>query len=407
MGRPSAFGDPRFRRMFAGYALSSFGDSALYLTLGIWAKALTGSNSAAGGVFLALAIPSLFAPLAGHLADRVRRKPLLIATNALTAVLVLALIAVNSRSQLWIIYLVAFGYGISFSVQSGASAGLRKDMLGGEQLGSANAALSSVNQGIRVLSPLVGAGIFAAVGGRWVAVLDAATFAASIAALTSIRVPESAKQAPGAFWHEVSAGFRHVRAVPLLARLTLVGAIAFSVVGLEETIVFAVIGQGLHRAPSFFGVLTSVQGAGSIAAGLVATIMLRRAGPARTFGVALACFAVSALAMRTSSLPLVLGASVSDGLGVVWLSVAMNTAAQLHTPPHLQGRVGAAINMFLTGPQTVSIAVGAALISVVSYRLLLLVMAVVIGGGAIVLLVRPAAEPQTVPVAADSETLPV
>src|SRR5882724_10917688 len=75
------FADPRFRRLLAGQSLSSFGDTALYLTLGIWAKALTGSNAAAGGVFLALGIPALFAPAAGHLADRVRRLPLLIGAN--------------------------------------------------------------------------------------------------------------------------------------------------------------------------------------------------------------------------------------------------------------------------------------------------------------------------------------
>ena len=75
----------------------------------------------AGGVFLAITVPFAFAPLAGHLADRVRRKPLLIATNAVTAVIVLALLTVRSREQLWIIYLVAFCYGASsaFSARPG------------------------------------------------------------------------------------------------------------------------------------------------------------------------------------------------------------------------------------------------------------------------------------------------
>jgi hypothetical protein len=57
-GRLGALRDKRFRRLFAGQALSSFGDSALYLTLGIWVKTLTGSSAAAGGVFLALAVPT-------------------------------------------------------------------------------------------------------------------------------------------------------------------------------------------------------------------------------------------------------------------------------------------------------------------------------------------------------------
>jgi len=393
--RAGALGDPRFRRLLAGQGLSSFGDSALYLTLGIWAKSLTGSNAAAGGVFLAITVPFAFAPLAGHLADRVRRKPLLIATNAVTAVIVLALLAVRSREQLWIIYLVAFCYGASWSILSAAGAGLRKDMLSGSDLASANAALSSMSQGVRVLSPLVGAGIFTAVGGAWVAVLDTATFGAAIAALISIRVPESPPgEARGSFWRDLSAGYRHIRAVPLLAQLVLVGAVAFSVIGLNETIIFAVIGQGLHRPPTFFGVLTSTQGAASIVAGLTAVLLLRRAGAARAGGIALACFAVSSLCYRTSSMALVVAGTVADGFGVVWLATSLNTAAQRCTPPRLQGRVDAAVDMFLLTPQTASIAAGAALISVVSYRVMLLVVAFVIGACALFLIIRSAAEAQ-------------
>ena len=60
-----AFADRRFRRLLIGNSLSTFGDTALYLTLGIWAKSLTHSNAAAGSVFLALGIPALFGPLTG------------------------------------------------------------------------------------------------------------------------------------------------------------------------------------------------------------------------------------------------------------------------------------------------------------------------------------------------------
>ena len=185
-----ALRDPRFRRLLAGSALSSFGDSALYLTLGIWAKSLTGSNAAAGGVFLALGIPALFAPLTGQLADRMPRRRLLIITNAATGLLVLSLLAVHSRAQLWIIYLVAFGYGLSFGLLGSASAGLRKDLLADDDLGGANAALQTINQGLRIVSPLVGAALFAALGGGAVAVLDTATFAVAIVALASIRLTE-------------------------------------------------------------------------------------------------------------------------------------------------------------------------------------------------------------------------
>jgi hypothetical protein len=59
--------DRRFRRLLIGNSVSSFGSSALYLSLGIWAKDLTGSNAAAGGVFLAFGMPGLVGPVAGYL----------------------------------------------------------------------------------------------------------------------------------------------------------------------------------------------------------------------------------------------------------------------------------------------------------------------------------------------------
>jgi hypothetical protein len=73
---------------------------------------------------------------------------------------------------------------------------------------------------------------------------------------------------------------------------------------------------------------------------------------------------------------------------------------QQHTPPRLQGRVNAAATTLLITPQTVSIAAGAALISVVSYRLMLLVMMTVIGACAAWLLVHPAAPPAELSAAA-------
>jgi MFS family permease len=402
------FADPRFRRLLIGESLSTFGDTALYLTLGIWAKALTHSNAAAGAVFLALGLPALFAPAAGHLADRIRRRPLLLWANGLTAALVLALLAVHSAAQLWVIYVVAFGYGVAFTVLSSANAGLQKDLLAAGDLAAANAALTSISYGVRIIAPLAGAGIFAVFGGGAVALLDAATFAAAIAALLSISLTESSPEpaTPGSFRRELSAGFRHLRAVPLLAQMTLVTACAFSIIGLQETIVFAVIGQGLHRPPTFFGVVSSAQGAGAIAGGIIMSPLLRRIGPARMTGLALAGFAVGSVGYLSGSVVLVLAGAVVGGLGLVWLVAVTATAIQRYTPPRLQGRANAAWTMLVITPQTVSIAAGAALITYVSYRILLLAVIATIGACAVYLLAWPAPEPPAEAITDDPGELP-
>ena len=55
----------RDARLFLGGQLVLFGDWALVLVLGIWAKSLTGSSADAGLVFSTFAVPTLLAPLGG------------------------------------------------------------------------------------------------------------------------------------------------------------------------------------------------------------------------------------------------------------------------------------------------------------------------------------------------------
>src|SRR3954451_4794055 len=95
------------RIFLAGWTLSVFGDWAMFIVLGVWTKDLTGSNSAAGLVFFALGVPSLLAPFAGLVVDRLKRRPLLIGIYAAEALVVLGLLFVHDRGDVWIIYAVA------------------------------------------------------------------------------------------------------------------------------------------------------------------------------------------------------------------------------------------------------------------------------------------------------------
>ena len=101
------------RTFLAGWSLSVFGDWAMFIVLGVWAKDLTGSNAAAGLVFFALSVPSLFSPLAGLVVDRVSRRRVMIVTYAAEAVGVLALLFVHDRSDLWLLYAVTVFYGFA------------------------------------------------------------------------------------------------------------------------------------------------------------------------------------------------------------------------------------------------------------------------------------------------------
>jgi MFS family permease len=374
----AALGDRRFRRLLVGNSLSSFGDSALYLTLGIWAKDLTGSNAAAGAIFLAQGLAALSAPLAGQLADRVPRRPLLIVTNAVTALVVLALLGVHSAAQLWIMYAVAFAYGASFGVLAAGRAGLVKDLVSDADLASANAAFVTASQGLRLISPLVGAALYAGLGGGAVAILDAVTFVAAIAVAT-IHVPETAvhHKSDDPLHTQLLAGATHLRRTPLLRQIVAVAVAAMLVMGFYESLTFAVI-AALHRRPSFFGVLMSVQAAGSILGGLFTARMIRRMGESRTLGVALVAWTVASLVYTVPTIVAAIAALFVFGVAVPLHAVSVATAMQRCTPAWLQGRVNATTGMATNLAQTTSIAVGALLVDRVGYRALLFTITAVL-----------------------------
>jgi Na+/melibiose symporter-like transporter len=376
------------RLLLAGESLSVFGDRAMFLALGVWAKQLTGSNAAAGLVFFFLAAPSLLAPLGGMVVDRVKRRQLMIAVDLVIAALLLLLLLVHGRGQLWLLYLVAVAYGAAGLVFSSAQSALLQTMLPGELLASANGFFQTMREGLRLVAPLAGAGLFSAFGGGAVAIVDASTFVASAVALSLLRVHERRpRPAEQHVLAELTAGARHILASEALRRIVGATAVALLVVGFAETVIFAVV-HALGRPPAFFGVLAAAQGVGAIAGGLSAPTLLRRLGDVRVVGCGVALFAAGDLALVSTSLPVVLVGIAVAGCGISHLVVAFGTAIQRRTPDALQGRVYSAADSIVGTPQTISIAVGAGLSTVVDYRILVVAMAVVTAGAGAYLLTR-------------------
>jgi MFS family permease len=389
------------RIFLAGWTVSQFGDWALIIVLAVWAKALTDSNASAGLVFFALAAPSIFSPLAGVVVDRVRRRPLLVAVYSIEAVAVLALLFVHDRGDVWILYAMAVFIGTFGTLAASARSALMTVTIPRELLGEGNAIFQSVREGLRLIAPLAGAGIYAAAGGGVVAIVDSASFVFVVAALLLMRTPEPRfERVEHNFMTEALAGAKHIwQTLPLRQIVFSTGA-ALLVVGFSETIIFAVIDQGLHRPPAFLGVLSTLQGIGAIAGGLTAVRGLRVLGDVRVAGLGMAGFAVGELSFVSSSLPLVAVGVAIAGFGVSWFIVGLMTAIQVRTPLRLQGRVSSAADVIISTPQTASIAVGAALIAVVDYRLLVVVESVAVALCAAYLLSRRAVVP------AETETPP-
>ncbi len=167
---------------------------------------------------------------------------------------------------------------------------------------------------------------------------------------------------------------RHLLATPTLRRVVTTTAVAALVLGFSETLLFAVTDEGLHREPPFIGVLTAGQGAGAVLGGVAAAGLLRRVGDSRSVAVGLLLFAVGAALLVAPTLVVVLAGMAIAGAGVAILAVAYTTTVQTRTPLDLQGRAFSAADTAVAVPQTLSIASGALLSTVIDYRLLLSVM---------------------------------
>lgn len=389
---PAALAHPGFRTLTSAWVFTNIADSALYLMLAVWLKELTGSDSAAALVFAMLGVPALIAPFLGQIADRMSRKWLLVWANVAVAAAVLTLLAVDSASQIWWIYVVVLIYATVAYLTAAAQTGLVRDLLPDEHLASGNGLLSSIDQSLRLVSPLVGTALYALWGPKAVVALTAVAFLIAAGLLAVLKVtesePESAEER-GHYWAELTAGFRHLAANPVLMRLTLVIGVAFGATGLANVAVFAIIEQGLGLPTVALGPLVSVQGVGAVVAGLTAAMVIKRWGEVRVFGAGVLLLALGLIPGVTSSLIAVGAGLAAMGFGVTWSVVAFITLRQRMTPARLQGRTGSATAIAINLPQTVVTLIGAAVIGIVDYRLLIVITIVTVLASMVLMPRRP------------------
>lgn len=368
------------------------GDNAMWIALGIWIKQLTGSNSAAGLSFFVFILGSLIAPAGGIVVDRVRRRSLITGLNLVSGVVMLPLLLVHGRGEVWLIYAVMFGYGLLSSVTSAAMTAYTQALISAEQLGEANGLLQTVLQGLRLIAPLIGAGVLAAWGIAPLVFGDIATFVLAVLLLGAIGAHEAAPTLPAArkrFIGELSCGARQILGTPALRRATMAAVLCVLSFGLSESVMFAVVDQGLHRKPAFLGVIDSCQGGGAIVAGLLAGHVMRRTSESRLISLGMAA-AGGGFAMCCVPSMWVVGVGVMFvGASLPWIIAGLMTLFQRNTPPEIMGRTSAALDVMIAVPQTTAIAVGAGLVAAVDFRLLLGAMTALMAAGSVYLVTRP------------------
>ena len=376
----AAFRQPGFTRLYSALSASMLGDSIMLLVLSMWVKTLTGSNGQAGLTFFFMVIPSFFGPLLGVWVDRVRNKPLLVWGNVVSAAMVLPLVLVRDAGDVWLIWLVAFFYGVSFVVLPAALNGLLKDLVAEDVLVEANASLQTTKEAFRLFGPLVGAAVFATVGGWAVALIDAASFVVAAAVIASLVVREEAPEREEShLLQQVAEGVRHLVGDRILGHLVVGFGITLLVIGFCEAAIYALM-DGFDKPPTYVGFLVTIQGIGAVVGGLLSSRVIRRLGEVGGCVVGLVLLAVAMLGMSTApALWIALAWTIPFGAALPVLMVGYMTLLQKRTPRRLMGRVSTAAEVVLATPQSISLAIGSLLVVLLDWRVIFVIMAVVTG----------------------------
>ncbi|MFG2355655.1 MFS transporter [Streptomyces sp. NPDC048521] len=354
-----------------GLVVSAFGTSSLWLVSGVWVKDLTGSDGLAALCMVAMWAPTLAGPALGTLADRLPRKPLLITLNLGLAAMLLTLFTVDSPGRLWLLFTVLFLYGTAGVVHDAAESALVAAAVAPDLLGDFNGLRMTVTEGMKLVAPLTGAGLYAVSGGPAVACLDAVTFvlAAGLCALLRVREERPARSGGGRR-KQTAEGFRHLWGHPVLRPLVRAGGTTMLLTALCGAMLYAVVDR-LGHGPAYTGVLYAVQGAGSVAVGLVSGPALRRLGERRFAAAGIALTGVAVAARAVPSDPVALMSSAASGLGLPCVLIAAFTAVQRETSGPLLGRATATAHTLVFTPNVLGLALGAGLVELAGPGLLL------------------------------------
>ncbi|MFF8978121.1 MFS transporter [Streptomyces cellulosae] len=383
-------------RCLAAVVVSGFGTSALWLASGVWVKDLTGSDGLAALCLLAMWLPTLAGPVLGTLADRHRRRPLLVALSLCMAALLLTLCAVDAPGELWLLYAVLFVYGAAGTVHDAAESALVAGAVDRSLLGDFNGLRMTANEGMKLLAPLAGAGLYTAYGGPGVAVLDAASFLAAALVYVSLRVREEQPAPAREGGRSATAeGVRHLWADSVLRPLVLAGGVTMLCAGVSGALTYVVV-EDLGHSPVYAGVLYAVQGAGSVTVGLLSGPGLRHLGARRfaAYGIGLLAVAVALRAVPYD--PVAWASAAAVGVGLPAALIAVLTEVQRRTPGPLLGRVTATADTLVFTPNVIGLAAGAGLVGLLDHRAQLAGLGVALGVTAAVLLgQRPASADRT------------
>ncbi|HYM59450.1 MAG TPA: MFS transporter [Thermoanaerobaculia bacterium] len=343
-----------FLWLVISYAASTIAREAQIVVVGWQVYDVTRDPLSLGMIGLAEAVPFIGVALyAGHVADRLSRRMLVIAGTlgmlvSAVALLVFTWSGMIARGHVWPIYLVIFLSGIARSFARPAFQALSADVVPRELYANAVTWRSSSWQLAAVIGPAVGGLIYGFAG--TVAAYATVSVVMALSIVAVMLIAHRGAPAPTTTAMPVSEslriGIRFVFEQPvILAALTLD---LFSVLFGGATALLPIFARLLGAGPEGLGVLRAAPAVGSLITGMY----LAHRPPMRRTGfalfVAVAIFGLTIIAFALSrSFALSVGLLTLSGMADNVSVVIRGTLIQTMTPQHLLGRVASVNQIFI------------------------------------------------------------
>jgi hypothetical protein len=342
-----------FRLLFAGQVVSDLGDWLdLLALLALIAYQWRLGAAALAALTMAQLLPwTLVGPFAGVLVDRWPRRRVMVACDLARAGVVLGLIW--APSLLPLLALVACKFVLSTFFSPARWATIQTTVPEGDLLSANSLGRLSVNA-TKMIGPVLGGLLVAAVGPRSAFVADSLTFLCSAALLARLPAlaPVAVSDAPPKrdFWGEFRGGIACI--LRRRALLLAVGAIVVEMLIVESNDSLTVLAyKGVGMGEALVGVAIGCSGLGNVAGALLIGQWGGPAAGGRPFGIMgsgkllvaateIGIGLALVFGLRGGAVWLPLGVLAGAGFAAIW--APFGSILQQETPPELMGRVSAA-----------------------------------------------------------------
>jgi len=359
---PSLWRHADFLKLWTGQTVSELGSVVTRTAIPLVALLVLGAGPTDMALLvvagsLAILLVGLFA---GAWVDRLRRKPLLIGTDAVRSLLLLSIPIAYAAGVLRMeqLYVVTFVEGCLGALFDAAYPAYVPSLIGVDRVIDGNSKLATSSSLAEIGGPGLAGALVQLVSAPFAILVDAVSFAVSAVSLMLIHAPEPprpVRTSSTAIRQEIAEGLRlvrHHRVLFAMAMQSVVGHVAGAFYGVLYTIYLI---DDLHLSPFLLGVVVSAGGVGSLVGSLFARRVIRRLG----IGPAMIWTAVgaSALGILTplAQGPLVLATIMvfipqlfGDGLQTIE-GVAELSLIQGLSPDRVLGRVNATFDVLSHG----------------------------------------------------------